>query len=295
MNPTEPFEPTEIRRQRGEDLPTPSLTYHGKKLKLFYGDLHEHSDISVCNRVGDQSLDESYQNLRDLARHDFVCITDHGYNINPYLWNYNAKMARVNDDPGRFVAFLGQEWTSSFEETSHEHAHGFFGHRNLILSDLYFPTWWNARNRQTPSEVWEDLRKMNADFVHIPHQLADAGNVPTDWSFHDDVAQPVAEIFQTRGSYEFYGALRQAPRTIPGPGSFLQDAWAQDIVIGVIASPDHGGGYGKACVFAEELSRESILDALRARRCYGTTAAKIFVDVAVQRSFNGRATDLSGR
>jgi hypothetical protein len=275
---TEPFEPAEIRRQRGEDLPTFSISYHGKKLKLFYGDLHEHSDISVCNRVGDQSLDESYQNLRDLARHDFVCITDHGYNINPYLWNYNAKMARVNDDPGRFVAFLGQEWTSSFEETSHEHSHGFYGHRNLILSDLYFPTWWNARNRQTPSQVWEDLRKMDADFVHIPHQLADVGNVPTDWSFHDDVAQPVAEIFQTRGSYEYYGAPRQAPRTVPGPSSFLQDAWAQDIVIGVIASPDHGGGYGKACVFAEELSRESILDALRARRCYGTTAAKIFVD-----------------
>ncbi len=55
----------------------------------------------------------------------------------------------------------------------------------------------------------------------------------------------------------------------------------RNIVIGVIASPDHGGGYGKACVFAEELTRESILDALRARRCYGTTAAKIFLDVRV--------------
>ncbi len=279
----EPFEPAEIRLQRGEDSPTPSITYHGKKLQLFYGDLHEHSDVSVCNRVGDQSLDESYQHLRDLARHDFVCITDHGYNINPYLWNYSAKLARVNDDPGRFVAFLGQEWTSTFEETSREHPHGFYGHRNLILSDLYFPTWWNARNRQTPNEVWEDLRRRKADFVHIPHQLADTGNVPTDWHFHDEVAQPVAEIFQTRGSYEYDGAPRQAGRTVPGPGSFLHDAWAQNIVIGVIASPDHGGGYGKACVFAEELSRESILDALRARRCYGTTAAKIFVDAR----FNG--------
>jgi hypothetical protein len=41
------------------------------------------------------------------------------------------------------------------------------------------------------------------------------------------------------------------------------------------------GGYGKACVFAPELSRSAILAALRARRCYGTTAAKIFLDVRV--------------
>ena len=275
------FEPAAIRVQRGEDAPTPTITYRGKTLQLFYGDLHEHSDISVCNRVGDQSLDESYQHMRDLARHDFVCITDHGYNINAYLWNYNAKLARINDDPGRFLTFLGQEWTSTFEETSHEHPHGFYGHRNLILADLYFPTWWNARNRQTPSQVWDDLRRVDANFVHIPHQLADTGNVPTDWSFHDEIAQPVAEIFQTRGSYEYDGAPRQAKNTVPGPSSFIQDAWAREIVIGVIASPDHGGGYGKACVYAEELSRESILDALRARRCYGTTAAKILLDVRV--------------
>ena len=83
------------------------------------------------------------------------------------------------------------------------------------------------------------------------------------------------------GSYEYKGTPREAPRTTPGPGNFLQDAWARGIVIGVIASPDHGGGYGKACVFAPELTREAILDGLRARRCYGTTAAKIFLDVRV--------------
>ena len=32
----------------------------------------------------------------------------------------------------------------------------------------------------------------------------------------------------------------------------------------VIAAPDHGGGYGKACVFAPEPTREAILDAIRA-------------------------------
>ena len=281
VEPEEPFEASELRVARGEDQPTPTIEYQGQTLKLFFGDLHEHSDVSICNRNGDQSIDESYQHMRDIARHDFACTTDHGYNINPYLWSYTAKQVRVNHDPERFLTFLGEEWTSTFEEYSEKHPYGFYGHRNLILADPYFPRWWNARNYQTPAQVWEDLRKMGADFIHIPHQLADTGNVPTDWDFADEEAQPVAEIFQIRGSYEYKGTPREAGRTTPGPGYFIQDAWARGIVIGVIASPDHGGGYGKACVYAPELSREAILDAIRNRHCYGTTAAKMFVDVRV--------------
>jgi len=234
--------------------------------------------------------------MRDIARHDFACATDHGYNLNPYLWGYTAKLARTNDDEDRFLTFLAEEWTSTFEEYSEAHPFGFYGHRNLIFADSYFPRWWNARNRQTPAQVWEDLRKLNANFVNIPHQLADTGNVPTDWNYADETAQPVAEIFQTRGSYEYKGTPREAGRTTPQPGYFLQDAWARGIVIGVIASPDHGGGYGKACVFAPELTREAILDALRARHCYGTTAAKIFLDVRVDGHLMGeKVADPAGK
>ena len=277
----EVFRPGQLRVEYGEDRPTPSLQYKGQTLNLYFGDLHEHTEVSICNRVGDQSIDESYQDMRDIARHDFACVTDHGYNHCPASWLHTAKLARVNDDPGRFLTFLGEEWTSTFEEYDEKHPFGFYGHRNLVLADSYFPRWWNARSRQTPAELWEDLRKLKADFVNIPHQLADTGNVPTDWDYADEAAQPVAEIFQIRGSYEYKGTPREAARTTPGPGNFIQDAWARGLVIGVIASPDHGGGYGKACVFAPELTREAILDGLRTRHCYGTTAAKIFLDVRV--------------
>jgi hypothetical protein len=284
--PSDAFEAGELHVARGEDTPTSTINYRGRTLKLFYGDLHQHTDISVCNRLGDQSIEEDYQFMRDINRLDFACATDHGYNLNAYLWAYTAKLARVNEDPGRFMTFLGEEWTSSFEEYSAQHPYGFYGHRNLILADPYFARWWNSRNRQTPAEVWEELRKLDADFIHIPHQLADTGNVPTDWNFVDEKAQPVAEIFQVRGAYEYKGAPREAKNTTP-PGYFLQDAWARGIVIGVIASPDHGGGYGKACVFAPELSRKAILEALRARHCFGSTAAKIFLDVRVNDQLMG--------
>jgi len=281
VEPEEPFLAGRIRAARGEDSSTPTISCKGQTLKLFYGNLHEHSDISVCQRIHDQSVDESYQNMRDITALDFACVTDHGFNMNPYYWSYTGKLARMNHDPGRFLTFLGEEWTSTFEQYNEKHPYGFYGHRNLVFADPYFPKWFNAQTRQTPAQLWEELRKMNADFVQIPHQLADTGNVPTDWNFTDEKAQPVAEIFQVRGSYEYKGAPREAVRITPKAGYFIHDAWARGIVIGVIASPDHGGGYGKACVFAPELTREAILDAIRARRCYGTTAAKIFLDVRV--------------
>ena len=282
--PADPFEAGALRVQYGEDLSSPSIDYGGRKLRLLFGDLHTHSDISVCARCGNQSVEENYQVRRDLHRLDFACMTDHGYNQMPYLWNYTVKMARANEDAGRMMTFVAQEWTSEFKKLDDRHPYGGYGHRNLILADVFFPRWWNAREKQTPAEVWQDLDQIKANYVSIPHQLADTGNVPTDWEFVDQQRQPVAEIFQGRGSYEYSGAPRQAQRAVPKPGWFIQDAWARGVVIGVIASPDHGGGLGKACVYAPEPTREAILDAIRQRHTYGTTAARVFLEVRV----NGR-------
>ncbi len=283
----EPFEPAALRVAYGDDRAGGGAEHGGRSYRLLFGDLHEHTEISICDRVDDQSPDENFQSQRDIAGLDFAAATDHGENFVPALWHLAAKSARTHDDPGRFAPFLGQEWTSSFEEYSPQHPFGFYGHRNVVLADLRFPRWWNPRNRQTPSELWADLRAAGANFVTIPHQLADVGNVPVDWSFDDEVAQPVAEIFQVRGAYESRGGPRPAPRATRERGHFLQDAWEQGLVIGVVAAPDHGGGVGKAAVYATDFTREAILEALRARRCYGTTAARMRLDVRVDGHFMG--------
>lgn len=274
----------EDRARRGEDLPPRTITYNGKTLHLYFGDFHDHSDISQCNRRGDLVPDDNYAHNRDIHRLDFSAMTDHGYNLTPALWQLTAENCRANTDAGRFLAFLGEEWTSTFEEYSNAHPFGFYGHRNLIFADPYFPRWFNARNRWTPRQVWDKLRSMKADFIQIPHQLADNGNVPTDWNFTDETAQPVAEIYQTRGSYEYRSAPGAARNLVPEDGYFIQDAWARGIVIGVIASPDHGGGHGKAAVYAPELTRSAILEAIRRRHTFGTSAARFFFDFRV----NGR-------
>ncbi|HUU00376.1 MAG TPA: carbohydrate binding domain-containing protein [Myxococcota bacterium] len=284
--PKDRFEAAAIRERWGEEREGWNVEYDGRKLRLFFGDLHEHSDLSVCDRANDDTPDQSYQMMRDLVRCDFGALTDHGKCFNAYYWNYLGKVNRANTDPGRFLTLRAQEWSSSFEHQERGYRYGYYGHRNIVIADPFFPHWFNPEDGTTPAELWNELVSLKADFVTIPHQLADTGNVPVDWGFHDEVHEPVAEIYQYRGSYECRGCPRQAARTTPA-GHFLQDAWARGLVIGVLASPDHHGGMGKAAVYAPRLSAESIVQSLRQRRSYGTTGPKIFLDVRVNGHFMG--------
>ena len=261
------------------ELPRKDTVLNNRKLSLFFGDLHDHTDISVCARSTNPPGHDLYANLRDIEKLDFAAITDHGYNFDKPQWAYNGEQTRNNHDEGRFVTFLGQEWTSSMGPPS-----GGYGHRNLIFQNPYFDRFFDSFDGDiTPEDVWNELQ--NEEFICIPHQLADwihtvkwkgrVGNPPWDPHYVDEEKQPVAEIWQTRGSYEYMDCPRQAKDGAPFSKYYLQDAWAKKIIIGTIASPDHGGGHGKVGVWAEKLDRKEILKAIKARHTYGTTGTKM--------------------
>ncbi len=263
----------------GADLPRQKVRISDKELTLFWGSLHEHSAISICQRASNPPGHDLFANERDIEKLDFCALTDHGSDIDRYIWDYNGEQTRNNYDPGRFITFLALEWASSM----HLKSKG-YGHFNLIYLDPYFSEYYdNNYDDITPSELWGKIG--NAEFISIPHQLADwdhmvkfngeNGNPPVDWNYVDEKLQPVAEIFQLRESYEYFGSPRQAPKGAPFQRYYIQDAWARGIIIGVIASPDHGGGIGKAGVWAEDLTRESIFKAIQARNTFGTSGEKI--------------------
>jgi hypothetical protein len=271
-----------------------SWKHNENDMKLFFGTLHDHTDISVCNRKLNVPGHDLFANTRDIEQLDFIALTDHGYNLDQPQWDFNAEQTRANHDPGMLVTFLGQEWTSD-QVPSEKNAKvemNRYGHHNLIYLDQYQDKFYDAMvdGDISPTELWEQMEGI--EFVSIPHQLADwAGkgttNPPIDWTHHNEHLQPVAEIFQLRQSFEYLGCPRQAPQATPFKGHFLQDAWEMGVVIGTIASPDHGGGNGKAGVWAEDMTRESIFRAIQKRHTFGTSGAKMSIKFSTDEAMMG--------
>ena len=255
-------------------LPRQTVTFRNSRLNLYWGDMHNHTDISVCARSMNPPIEDLYANQRDIERLDFTAITDHDYNIDHPFWDYNAERVRAFYEPGKFITLLGEEWTSDQLDYQPPRPYRRYGHRNMIFEDTYFKRSYNSRDGDIPpTKVWNDLK--GVEFIAIPHQLADTGNCPTDWTYHDELHQPVAEVFQNRQSFECLDAPRQAKNALPFKGHFIQDAWELGIIIGVTASPDHGGGAGKTGVWAEELTRETLFKAFHARHTFGTSGSKL--------------------
>jgi len=283
--PATDFSLAEKRDRVAAQLPRETIEQAGRRLTLFWGDFHDHTDLSVCVRDKNPPGHDLLANERDIEQLDFVALTDHGYNFDPPQWALNGAQVRANHDPGRFVTFLAEEWTSDhIPYTPPRHGTRVntgtrvvlrrYGHRNLIFLDPYGGRFFDSRDGDIPpADVWTQFEP--GQVIAIPHQLADLGNRPTDWSCHDVRYQPVAEIWQTRGSYEYTGCPRQAGGSMKEPGHYLQDAWARGLIIGVIASPDHGGGNGKVGVWANDLTREAIFHAVLARHTFGTSGAKM--------------------
>ena len=267
------------------DFPRQKIKHKDNSLTLFFGDLHNHTDISVCRRAWNPTAKDDFAVARDIEKLDFCGLTDHGYNIDPPQWDFLGEQVRCNQDDNIFITFLGEEWTENTK----------YGHHNLIFSDPYYPRFYDAYDGDiNPRELWTKLQEDGADFICIPHQLADKGtNLPIDWNFVNEKFQPVAEIFQGRESYEYLGCPRQAHDGDKVKGHYLQDVWEKGNIIGVIASPDHWGGIGKVAVWAEYLSRKSLFEAIRARHTYGTSGAKMGLLLRTQQAMMGDKVMLS--
>jgi hypothetical protein len=231
-------------------------------LYAYFGNLHAHTDISVDGRLGDGPPGLNLLALRDVAGLDFVCLTDHTGDITPNQVRELWRSVELWNRPGRFVTLHGCEWSSSIH-----------GHKNIVFADTEVQM---VKPLGTPDDLWDRLESGRA--LTIPHHVSHGRPKPTNWSFHNDEIQRLVEVFQRRGNYEYDGAPLQRRKMGNWrftDGHSVQAALDAGHHLGLIASPDHGGGLGLAGVWAAELDRASVFEALHARRTFGTTGAKM--------------------
>ncbi len=148
---------------------------------------------------------------------------------------------------------------------------------------------WSDVGGMQPESLWEALRGEKA--LTIPHHPVSGSAGLRPWEHYHPEFQRLAEVYSIWGNSECEGA----PRPNYWHNNYnnsIQAGLARGYRMGIIASGDSHDGLpgnsswmrlrqghrgGLAAVYADELTRESIFDALWVRFCYGTTGARIIL------------------
>lgn len=258
------------------------------KYKSFISDLH-------VNLHPDQmeSLNKWYQHMRKVS--DFFTIAYYPYhmvvNKNGFKseeeidyklmesqWKTIENFLIDKSKTDNYINFLGFEWQGTGEDGDH----------NIYFKDDMGDILLKPR--------YEDLVEVYSgkDVIGIPHHLAySLGNRGKNWDTHNEKFSPIAEIYSHHGSSESDETnLKMDRHQHMGPrvdGGTVVDGLNRGIHIGIIASGDNHEvpalvKHGRAGVWAETYSKDSIWDAINKRRTFGFTDSKIitWMEVADQ-------------
>lgn len=268
--------------------------------EIFWGDIHNHCNVGYARG----SLERAYDIAGSLL--DFYCFTPHsqwhdkpgdstldkfteGFEVTRQQWDKVIRYANEFYKPGEFVSFIGYEWHSST-----------YGDVCIILP-----------GQDGELAYLEDIRAVQQfarqhDAVLIPHHPAyQQGWRGQNFSFLGAVdVSPVVEIFSEHGNAESDRAPYPYIRHSMGgryTKNTIQYLWEQGHQVGIVASTDDHLGYpgaygeGLAAVYADTLTREAIMEAIRARRTYGVTADRIELDFRLNGHWMGETLPAASR
>ncbi len=246
-------------------------------LRTLFGDIHQHS----AHSDGCGSADEPYLRARYTYADDFCALSDHesflGKRISAGEWKVLTAAAERHDEPGRFATLLAYEWTGK--------AYPGPGHKVVYVPNAGTPI---VSRDDEPTGEGLAARLRGTGAIAVPHHVGWTG---ADEAAHDPEIQPIWEICSCHGCYLSAGHplgqrgdLRE---------QMIESVLARGRRFGFIACSDghgllhhHGVGRkrdpfrtGLTAVLAETCTREAILDALRARRCYATSGVPILLSV----------------
>jgi len=248
--------------------------------RLYWGNLHCHSIFGDGVRLPE----DIYAFARDESFLDVFALTDHTEALTNGQWTYFKQVTNEFNEDGRFVTFLGGEWTSP------EHGHKNYiypGNDGIILR-------CNDPNQDTPHKVFQLAKKHGA--LVIANHTASSGHTTRWEGNHDPEVQRLVEVYSIGGINEmmfgFGTRFKNRAKEDEVAGSHAIDGLKRGYRLGMIGTgDDHDGRPGDSLhhlqekpesykflkepglmgVWADELSREAIFAALWNRHVFGTT------------------------
>lgn len=268
---------------------------NGYEDKLLFGDIHGQSGISD----GMGTIDQYYRRSRDKADLQFSCLTDHDCYpdwISQSEWELMRTTARLMDTDNELTCLLSFEWTPN--EYQYD-----FGHKNIYYRDDEGDIFRSCdAGGITPTNLYASLKQYPHKAMCIPHHpAADWGSVSaaTDWSFHDDEVERLAEIMSRHAPYEDDEQQSKYTKNIKKmPRHSVQEALSRGYRVGFTAGSDshqmeHGVEGGIVAVFTPTHDRAGIWDSMYARKTYGTTGARILVSLKAEGQMMGSEVTLA--
>ena len=239
-------------------------------VRPYWGDLHGQSGETI----GMGAAEDYFHYARDLAFIDIVGHQGNDFQITDAFWDKLNRLTAAFDLPGRFVCVPGYEWSGNT---------GMGGDRNIFYrhegrpmrrsSHILVQGQTSTQAIYTAEELFRALEGEDAVVIaHVGGRYADITRA------HDGRLERAVEVHSTWGTFEW----------------MLHDAFAQGFRVGVVChSDDHKGRPGATrpgassfgaiggltCYFMPELTRDALFATLRSRRHYGTTGARIFLDL----------------
>jgi len=243
-------------------------------LRSYWCDLHGQSEETI----GTNSARELIEFARDRAFLDGMSHQGNDFQITTPFWSELNELTREHNRDGSFVIFPGYEWSGNT---------GLGGDRNVLFMHegeqihrsshaLVYDHGDLASDANSAEQLFGALKNRDCVvFAHIGGRYADIRMA------HDARIERSVEVHSDWGTFEW----------------LLHDALEQGYRVGILANSDghkgrHGashpgaslfGAYGGlSCLFAEELTRGGLIDALRRRHHYATTGSRLILDVRAQ-------------
>ena len=275
-----PFQQDPWTGYRPVKLPLPAeekrrfeISAGGKTYRLYWVDLHNHSGLT-CDAHGEP--DELYHYGRDRARIDAMALTDNDEVFDDPLteaeYALGAFFARCFTEKGKFVGLPGYEWTSHVP--------------NSEDVDRADPRCWDFR--WFPGRCHSNHRTViyPASGGPILRHTEIGNNIE---KMFDTVQQHGGVVFPHHGSWDITGHPVEVGAEVTSAWHICFNARLLHRVLddghrmGFAGNSDshrrHPGlGGALTAVYAEDLTAEDILEALRARRFYATNGSRIVID-----------------
>ncbi len=262
-----------------EALSNPIECQDDYALNRYWGDLHGQSEETV----GTNTVEDYYRFGRDQARLDCCSHQGNDFQITEQYWDEFNRQAEAFNKPGEFVTLPGYEWSGNSAGGGDHNV--WYRHSDPPIyrsSHALIPDKADLDTDRFPiEELYKQLR--HEDAVVGAH----VGGRRATLERHDDDVMRIVELYCAWGQFEW----------------MLTESLELGHVVGVVANSDGhkgrpGASYpgesyfgcygGLTCLYASELTRDGIFEALRDRRCYGTSGERIIVRFSGSGLFMGQ-------